>query len=226
MGKVFKKAGKNKARAIVEYEHAVLEDPLDLAGALDGIEAGMDPEALRGNLVAQALADARSEAEAKVREAYNEGLRRGFEAGREEFQRAVGSAAEALAAATDQIAQSYEQFLESLEPQVMRLVQGIVERVIGREVRMDPELVVSAVRRALACLTDRARLTVRVNPADLEALRNQKAALLERIEGVVQFSMEGDESVSPGGCTVDTDTCHVDARIEEILNRVLDDLAD
>lgn len=226
MGKVFKKAGKNKARMIVEYEHAVLEDPAALADALAGIEAGLDPEGLRGNLVAQALVDARNEAESKVREAYNEGLRRGIEAGREEFQRAVGGAAEALAVATDQVAQSYERFLESLEPQVMRLVQGIVERVIGREVRTDPELILSAVRRALVCLTDRAHIIVRVHPADLEALRNQKAVLFDNVEGVVRYSMEGDDSISPGGCTIDSDTCHVDARLEEILKRVLDDLAD
>lgn len=226
MGKIYKKAGRNKARMIVEYEHAVLEECADLAAALGDLEGGLEPDTLRGSLVAQALADVRTEAEQKVREAYNEGLRRGIEAGREEFERKVAGAAEALSVAVDQIALAHERYLESLEPQVMRLVRGIVERVIDREVRLDPELVLASVRRALACLTDHAKITVRVHPADLEALRNQRAALLDEFEGAVTFTMVGDDSISPGGCLIDSDTSHVDARLEEILNSVLDDLAD
>lgn len=226
MGKVYKKMGQKKARVIVEYEHAVLEECAGLADVLGELEASMDPETLHGKLLAETLADARNEAEMKVREAYDEGLRRGLEAGREDFERSVGGAAEALTGAVALIADAHERFLESLEPQVMRLVRGIVERVIGREVRTDTDLVLGSIRRALACLTDRAQITIRVNPMDLAALRNQKAAILDDFDGVVNFTMTGDDGIPAGGCAIDSDTCHVDARIEEILNRVFDDLAD
>lgn len=223
MGKVFKRPAEENARTIMRYERDVLEEQsADLLTALDGDAAYLDPAMLR----AAVLTEARADAERKVQDAFAEGRRRGMEAGRTEFMQSVAGAVQSLHAAAEAIRNAHEEFLASLEPQVLHLVRRIVERVLDREMRADPDLVLRTARRALRCVTDRARLTVRVHPSDLETLRVHRVALLEEFDVVGQMSIEADENVSPGGCLVDSEMLHVDARLEHLLEKILEELAD
>ena len=226
MGKIYKKKSGEQTHSIVEYEHATLEEHLSRGDQLGGLPAGINPAALHESLVEQALEDARAEAEARLQQAYTEGFRRGEEAGRSAFEQTVAGAAQALSAAAEAIQQAHESFLGSLEPQTMALVRGVVEHVLARELRADPDLVLGTIQRALACLTDRAVLRVRVHPDDLEAMRQHSASLLESFTGIVKLVVEPDEKVGRGGCVVDSETSQVDARIDEILRRVFEALMD
>lgn len=181
-------------------------------------EEAVSPEELRQ----QILEEARQEAERKVQEAYQEGYNRGVAAGREAFKESVAHAAEMLESAANAMRQAREDFLQSLEPQVVELATLIAERVIGREVRTDPELVRATVTRALAKVADRQRLRLRVHPADLDALRTHEVKLLEAFPEVTELAIEGDDSVTPGGCVAESELMQVDARLSTLLNNVLD----
>ncbi len=183
----------------------------------EAVEAQFDPEALREAV----LREAREEAAAKLQEAYAEGHRRGLESAQEEFAASVGQCAEALAEASESITQAHDAFLDTLAPQVFELATLVAERVLGREVRSDPELVHSTARRALQRITDRQRLRVRVNPDDLEALRRHEVTLLEEFDGIQEMEIEADEAVLPGGCTVESELMQVDARLETLLANIL-----
>ncbi|HNR30101.1 MAG TPA: FliH/SctL family protein [Candidatus Hydrogenedentes bacterium] len=221
MGKVFKRAA--DAREIAPYEREPLEDlSRELLAALDSDSLNLDPAAMRAAL----LADVRAEAESKVREAFAEGRRRGFEAGHREFLESVAGATDTLAAAAQAIRLAHDEFLASLEPQVLHLVRRIAERVLGREIRTDPDLVARTARRALQCVSDRARVTVLVHPTDLDTMRTQEVSVLEEFKSVGELVIEADENVTRGGCVVETETLHVDARLEHLLEKVFEELAD
>lgn len=201
--------------------HAALQFPLgpEPAGE-EECQPEFDPDAIR-----QAVLDeAREEAVRLVQEAYDEGLRRGMDAGQREFEASLAQCTEALNAAAEAMAQARADFLETLEPQVLEIALLIGRRVLQRELRMDPEVVLGTVRRSLAALTDRQRLRVRVNPADLEALRQHEVTLIEEFTGVEQLEIEGVDDIAPGGCEVHSETMLVDARIETLLAEVLNEL--
>lgn len=214
MGKVFKSPHIN-ARMLASYEREVLEEVLPHDPEADG-NAPVTPEMI--------LAKARAQAAQKVEEAYAEGLQRGTEASTERFAQAVAGSAEALGAAAQALQEAREAFLASLEPQVIELVGLIAGAVIEREARTDPELLRVTVRRALETLLDRERVVVHLHPADLEAMRAQKVTLLEEFDGVQRLDLEADESVPPGGCVIESELMHVDARLETQLERILDAL--
>ncbi len=223
MGRVFKHPAEENARAIMRYERDALEEqPALLFAGLDAEAGCLDPAMLR----AAVLAEAKADAEKKVQDAFAEGRRRGFEAGYGEFMQSVAGAAQTLSAAAEAIRQTHEQFLALLEPQVLHLVRRIVERVLEREMRTDPDLVMNTVRRALRCVTDRARLTVRVHPGDLESLRNHRVTLLEEFDIAGEITIEADEGVTPGGCIVDSESLYVDARLDHLLEKILEELTD
>jgi flagellar biosynthesis/type III secretory pathway protein FliH len=170
------------------------------------------------------LDEARKEAEAKVREAYAEGLRRGTEAGRAQFEEAVGKAAEALQNAAAAMQAAHEEFLESLEPQVVMLATTIAERILRREPSVDPERLRKTVRETLVHLEKSERISLRLNPADLAALEAQNVRLFDEFDAAERLEIVPDETVAPGGCVAETEILEVDARIETQLQKITDEI--
>ena len=212
MSKIIKTA-EPAANAVEAYEH----DLLDVSVALSDEEMGsIDPAVI--------MAEARAEAEEKVHEAYAEGLRRGEEAGRERFDESLAECEAALQEAGQAILKAQTEFVESLEPQVVSVIEAIALRILRRESTTDPELVKTMAREALTCLTGQEQLLVRVNPQDAQALRDHRVDLLSEIEGIDHFEIIDDDSVSPGGCVTESDRAHIDARFESQLKEILDRL--
>ena len=210
MSRVFKIASQDTPRSLVVYERDTLED----ADLEEPGKQVITPEMI--------LAQARDQADQKVREAYTEGMQRGVEAGRQQFEEAVAQAAAALGASAEAMRGAREQFLASLEPQVVELALEIARRILQREARTDRDLVTTTVRKALRHLADREQMLIRVNPADLEGLRAQKVRLIEDFEDVREIIVEADEALSPGGCIVESRLMQVDARIEAQLDTILE----
>src|SRR5471032_2680505 len=64
--------------------------------------------------------------------------------------------------------------MESAEPELVRLAVGIAERVLHQQIALDRGVVVEMAKVAIARLVDRESVTVRVNPADLERMRQHR----------------------------------------------------
>ncbi len=225
MAKIWKGASTAPPRVLDFGRDALEEFPdtppstydLPEEGTVEVEEEVVDPAAIRAAI----LEEARAEAEAKVKEAFEAGFQRGMEKGREAFEASVSECAAALHRAAEAMQSARHEFLASLEPQVTELATLIAERVLQREVRTDPDLILSTVRRALACIVDRQHLKLRINPADLEALQEHKIALLADFDGEVDMAVEVDEDVAPGDCLVDSELMHVEARMDCLLAEVL-----
>lgn len=215
MTKVFKLTSRRVPRTLVQYERGILQD---IIAGLVLPEEEETPETI--------LMRARREAEQKVREAYAEGLRKGFDAGKEQFEASVAQAGSALNAAATAIREARQQFIEALTPQVVELAVAVAGRILQREAATDPELIVRTAERALVHLANHEHVTVRVNPADLEAIKARRVQLLEQVEGVSRLSVIADESVSSGGCLASSVLMEADARIESQLSALLDVLHD
>jgi flagellar biosynthesis/type III secretory pathway protein FliH len=209
----------------IAFERQVLIEPEpepegEEAAAAPEDQAPPEPE---GPTPEEILAEARAEAQRVVREAYSEGYRRGEAAGKAAFLQSVGEAAVALKGSAEAMAEARRQFLAATEPQVVALVKAIAQRVLHREIQTDEALVVRTVRAALANLTAREHMVLRLNPADIETFRKHELQVLEAVPGV-NLDVVEDESVGSGGCIIDTESLHVDARLDQQLREVLDAL--
>ena len=223
MAKVFK-AGDSAARIL---EADLAEFPtrenarMEQASDPDSVE-GMSPEAIRQMV----MSEARAEAAKKIQDAYEQAYQRGLDTGRDAFNATIAQAAETLNAAATAMEEARQSFLDSLEPQVVELATLIAERVLQREVRMDPEIIHQMVKRALMAIADRQHIVIRVHPDDYEALRSHKVTLLEDFDGVEELDVEADETISPGGCMIESQLMQTDARLETLFAHVLESLKD
>lgn len=167
------------------------------------------------------LADARREAEQRVQEAYAEGLRRGEEAGQAAFLESVGDAASVFASAAEALRLAHDEFLQSLEHSIVVLAHSAAERVLHRELRhTDTDVVTATVRAAVRAMDARERLVLHLNPADLAALEANGVDVAAEMSDAPDFEIVGDETVTRGGCVIESESLRVDAQLEEQLNRI------
>lgn len=163
------------------------------------------------------LAEARAQAQQKVREAYEEGLRRGHAAGQQRFDEGVGQAVETLHGVSEQMLQARVEFLDSLQPQLVQLAVALAERILEREVQLDPTVVATTARAALERIVDAERVLLRVNPTDLAVLRERKADYLAEFEQIETIEFSPDPEIPSGGCIAATEQLEIDARLSEQL---------
>jgi len=159
---------------------------------------------------------ARAEAEEILAEARREGHRDGM-------AEAVASAQSLMQRLEDDIATAEietRQFLESLEPELLKLCLETVEKVIRHEVRTGPEVVLRVIKSCLRRVKENGDVRVRVNPGEVAAVRAQRDELLRAAEGIGAISIVDDRRVSPGGCVIETANGDLDATVETQLERV------
>ena len=158
---------------------------------------------------AQSLIDAATtEAEALREKAKTEGRQEGIDQGATEVAQIIKRMTE----------HQQEQEAQVL-PQLLKLVRKMAEKVIGSELEQRPEALVGMIKRTLH---DKARqrrsLLLRVNPADLEVVRNERHRLMDALVRASDLAIREDDDISPGGVIIETEAGTIDARLETQLD--------
>jgi flagellar biosynthesis/type III secretory pathway protein FliH len=192
-----------------EFSFEALEVPLPVAPA----PATAVPDA--ADAVMDALAAARQEADAIRAAAREEGLAEG----RAEALLAVAPAVQALEAAAAAVAAEQAAAADRLEVGAVDLALFLAERVVGAAVAVESGRVVETVRGALRGLVERERVTVLVNPDDLELVRDAMDGLRSSLGGIEHCEVQAERRVGRGGALVRTPDGDVDARLETKLAR-------
>ena len=161
------------------------------------------------------VAEAQAQADAIRAQAQAEG----FAAGREEALAALEPALAALGAAVESVRAEQVAAAEALERRAVDLGLALAGKVVAGTLAVEPERVVDAVQGALRGLVERERVTVLVNPDDMEivseAIENVRASL----GGIEHCVVEAERRVGRGGCIVRTPVGEIDARVETKLAR-------
>ena len=185
---------------------AVPVDPYPVAGS----PAGPSPE----DIVAQAHAEAEA-IRAQARE-------EGFHAGLQAAQAELASAAEALGVALTSVAELRGEVADQVERGAVALGLRIAEQAMGAAIEADPDRVVDTVRGALRRLTERERVTILVNPEDMDIVRAATTQLMSSLGGIESCDVQAERRVSRGGAVVRTAEGEVDATLETKLSRARD----
>ena len=174
----------------------------------DVFDAKLEGDRLLSEARAQAereLAAARDEAERIARKAEAEGRERGLAAVTELLAGARAAAARARAGA---------------EADLRALGVRIAEKLLGRELALDPAVVVDVAATAMRHAGEPRELVVRCATEDLEALERGKPRLLERCRAAQAVRFVADDRVSRGGCIIETELGLVDARLSTQLEAI------
>lgn len=174
-------------------------------------------------------------AEAVAREPSLEELRQeAFEAGRAAGRAelpwrdadALRSALISLEEAARALGGVRRDYLMAQRRALVELALAVAERVLGRAVAADPDALVAVVERALAQLGADEPVRLRLCAGHLETLELGLAPQLARLAAEHGVRVEADRELVPGDVRVFAGRSQVDARLEECLRRVRDELSE
>lgn len=127
---------------------------------------------------------------------------------------------EGLAQATEIIVRARQEasaLLKQGEEEMVRLALTIAEKLIGRALETDPELVLYITAQAIESVRNQRELVLRVNPADAQLLRNSRKKLMDMLGRSKEIAVREDPEVERGGCVIETENGTVDAQLSTQL---------
>lgn len=211
--------------------------PLPAGGSQDGVpERLLVLDALReeterkcAELLSSALRErealleqARMEREALREDArqdgYGAGYLDGLTGGRKEAEKLQAEAEELMREAKGMLRRQ----LLRLEPEIVRLSVVIAERLLGRQLSLLPETIVSVVSQVLQEAHQYSVVLVRVHPEDLPVCRAFAGELAKSLREKAELDFIGDKSLNAGDCLVETDGVLLECRLGERLGELRD----
>ncbi len=153
-----------------------------------------------------------------LEEKINEAYQRGKQDGIREGLCAVSQQIETFKAMIGQLKQYQEKLYEDAKLELVELAFKIAEKILGREVSLKRDVVLSIIEKAIKEVRDKSHITIYVSPIDEPTVLEYKDKLLEGIEGEVKILP--DPSVSAGGCIIQTSFGRIDALIETQLKEI------
>lgn len=190
-----------------------------------------DPSELRGGRAASpgqsdeppGLTISEDELNARLRESFQNGLQEGknlAERGLVNVFRALRTASEGLHSVRDKV-------LRESEDELVRLIILVARKVILKEVAQDRSILSEVVRNAVAGISERDEITIRLNPDDYALVSADRGDLLNRELVTDRMRIKPDPTMLPGFCQVDTEMgtidASIDAQLDEIYRRLLEE---
>jgi type III secretion protein L len=148
------------------------------------------------------IEDAEAECDAIRQRAREEGIAKGLSEWNEILARANERA---------------EELEKNWEESMLRLSVRVAEKIIGHELQLHPETIVSIVHEVLRGARPGKHLTIQVNDADAQQVRTRIDRLKESLSASTEIQIVGSAAVPHGGCTVESELGIIDARLETQL---------
>jgi flagellar assembly protein FliH len=154
------------------------------------------------------------------REAYEKGFRSGEEAGMEMGRKKMELQIQKFSEILEELTILREKIFLSVEENILELALAVARKVIHHEVRSEREVAINVVKAALKAAILSEKVTIKLNPLDLDTAVEHKADLMDHIDGSPKVKLEKDEGVGQGGCVIETAYGNIDARLEEQMAEV------
>lgn len=194
------------------------------------VEAKKQAEAIIGEAnqkAEQICAQAQQEGlEQGKQQGYQEGLEQGRQAGLAEMQEKISAAAEKAGRMLRTTENETKMMILDAEREIVDVIVASVSKVLAREKEENPMLVLPVVREALDRVRDQERVTIRINPEDYDLVIQAKRDLQGMLGREEALGILADQTISVGGCVIDTPYGTVDSRLDVRLEMVIKALQD
>jgi flagellar assembly protein FliH len=169
--------------------------------------------------IADVLSAVRAEAEQIRAQAWAAGEAEGRAAGIAAARTEAAPAVAAIAAAAEAISGLQAQMLAELEEDAVEMAIRLAEQILAGVISVEPERVLDVGRNALRHLSERRRVTLVVNPDDLELVSECVEQLQSELGGIEHLAVQSDRRIGRGGAIARTDSGEIDSGLDAQLSR-------
>lgn len=114
----------------------------------------------------------------------------------------------------------YDAALKNASKDMLNLAFKIAEKIIGKSLELDRNLIMDIVAQALQTVRQSRRITIHVNPEDAKTLKAGKEVLAETLGQGRMIDIAEDKKVERGGCIIESEIGKVEAQLQTQLERL------
>jgi|UniRef100_A0A7C3SK74 flagellar assembly protein FliH len=163
----------------------------------------------------QMLAAAKERCQLMERQAYEEGFVQGQKDGQEVGRRGMEEVVQRLEKMLAALGEETKAVYRRRERDLVELALLVSQKIVGRELTMQPEAVRTLIETGFRCLQEAEQLKLRVHPQDFALLTQYSPH--SRAPGV---ELVADSSIIPGGFILESDRGEVDGTLETRWEKV------
>jgi len=152
----------------------------------------------------------------RINNAFNAGLKEG----KDLAERGLINVYRTLRASSETIHNLRDKIIRESEDELVKLVMLVARKVILREITQDRSILAGVVQNALAGLSAREEITVRVNPDDYQLIASGRDDMLHNELLNERLLLKPDPSVGSGFCFVDTAMGTIDASLDGQMDEI------
>ncbi len=156
----------------------------------------------------------------------NEAFNAGLTEGKELAERGLINVFKALRASSETIHNLRDKIFRESEDEIINLVMLVSRKVIIREITQDRTILAEVVKNALAGLSAREEITVRIHPDDYVLVTSGREKLLHDELLNERLLLKPDPSVATGFCLVDTSMGTIDASLDGQMDQIFRSFVD
>jgi flagellar assembly protein FliH len=173
-------------------------------------------EAARKEGYQQGLNDAKKEFESSKQEVYGEGMKDGCK----QVEEKLATIFQAVQDAVRQLQSEKGNIWQRCEPEILKLVLAIVQKVVGYEVTNNSQLIEKMVAEAILQAGNHKIVSIHINPDDITKLKGTE--IMNGFDNT--FEIVADRKIGHGGCVVETDFGCIDAQLETRIDEVISEM--
>jgi len=152
--------------------------------------------------------------------AYAKGFARGEKAGIESGNEKIESVVNRINKGLSELRKIRQDICLETEQEIVKLAMAIARKIVCNEIRINKNAVVNVVKEAVKKVDGSERVKVKLSIKDFQFINNEKPAIIDKITNIENVGFEMDESISDGGCIIETESGDIDARIEKQFQAV------
>ena len=169
------------------------------------------------------IADSVKSTEAEREKILSEAQQSGYEEGRQRAVQEAESLRQELLQKISEQEADYENKLESLEPDIVELIIGIVHNLTGVLLDERRDIILHIIRHSMLGIENSSSFIVRVSKDDFDFLNSRKQELLNELQWN-KIEIIVDPMLTRAQCTIETDTRIIDCSLDVQLKNLTSDL--
>ena len=148
-------------------------------------------------------------------EGYEEGYKKGKEKGELEGEKICKQANDYL----KEVFRLRQDIAEKTKPEITKLSVQIAEKIIQQQLTVDQEAILNIVSAALKKFSDQDLVLIRINPKDLNLLKEHKNTFQNYLKDKAEIEVLSDERIKPNNCNIESNYGLIEVNIEEYLEK-------
>ncbi len=161
------------------------------------------------------------EAAGRAAQIEKEAFEKGFAEGKAEGQKEITAKVQEVARVLVEIQKERQLLYSKYEEDVLGLIKMMVDKIVDHEVSVNPRVISACLKKTLSYVIENSRVKIHLNGVDFNRIKEASMERPEILEGFNQLELIEDQSISQGGCLLETEFGEVDATIDNRKEKLL-----